>query len=246
MAYSSFFRPLLHYEISAFRDARPQRDPGRIGAMDSADYESRRKSQNREAQRRYRQRQKDRVSQSRSMEMNNGSGTQFNGTGEDWAGSYGVHEAGYPDYMAFEDGTSLIDHAGDSVKTFPSTSHSGGSAESYFDVVQQSSYQPSYAQGQAQAQARAASTSCRSTSSCDSSGSSSRGKSCSSSFKLSKSHAKIYAKVDRMVDELSNVYDFGVEMELMSPDEQLKGSISSIKTQFHRSINRAAKTSSRE
>ncbi len=65
------------------------------------------------------QKQKDRVSQSQSMEMDTGSGMQFNGACEDWAGSYGVNEAAYPDYMTFEDGTSLMDHAGDMVDIFP-------------------------------------------------------------------------------------------------------------------------------
>ncbi|KAF1738029.1 hypothetical protein CRV24_003658 [Beauveria bassiana] len=195
--------------------------------MESTDYESRRKTQNREAQRRYRQKQKDRVSQSQSREMDTDSGMQLNGTGEDWPGSYGVNEAGYADHMTFEDGTSLMDHAGDSVNIFPR------------------SYTHAQAQARTRARATSTSTSSRSSSRSDSSGPNSMGKSSSSSSKLPKSHAKIHAKIDRMVDELSQVYDFGVEMQLISPDEQLYGSISFMKTQFHRSIIRAAKSSYR-
>ncbi|KGQ04927.1 hypothetical protein BBAD15_g9803 [Beauveria bassiana D1-5] len=101
-------------------------------------------------------------------------------------GSYGVNEVGYADYMTYEDGTSLMEHAGDSVKIFPSTSYSGESAESCFGVVQQTSFQVS-------------------PSNSDSSGSNSMGKSfsssssSSSSSKLPKNYAKIHAKIDGMV-----------------------------------------------
>ncbi|KAH8719077.1 hypothetical protein HC256_003698 [Beauveria bassiana] len=250
--------------------------------MESTDYESRRKTQNREAQRRYRQKQKDRVSQSQSREMDTDSGMQLNGTGEDWPGSYGVNEAGYADHMTFEDGTSLMDHAGDSVNIFPVCRanilfmfclflFTAAAAHSTMKLVLPRKwsgpglhllvhqllrrerrtmfwpYAANFFSAQARTRARATSTSTssRSSSRSDSSGPNSMGKSSSSSSKLPKSHAKIHAKIDRMVDELSQVYDFGVEMQLISPDEQLYGSISFMKTQFHRSIIRAAKSSYR-
>lgn len=57
---------------------------------------------------------------------------------------------------------------------------------------------------------------------------------------LPKTHDLILTKVGRMVHDLDRLYDFGVEMQLISPNSELKSSLANTEALFHKSIHKAA------
>ncbi|KAK2026623.1 hypothetical protein LX32DRAFT_701047 [Colletotrichum zoysiae] len=54
-------------------------------------------------------------------------------------------------------------------------------------------------------------------------------------------HNLILSKVDRIVHDLDRLYDFGVDMQLISPNDELKSTLTNVEALFHKSIHKAAK-----
>ncbi|KAK2037261.1 hypothetical protein LZ31DRAFT_560561 [Colletotrichum somersetense] len=58
---------------------------------------------------------------------------------------------------------------------------------------------------------------------------------------LPKTHNLILSKVDRIVHDLDRLYDFGVDMQLISPNDELKSTLTNVEALFHKSIHKAAR-----
>ncbi|KAK1969083.1 hypothetical protein LY78DRAFT_654429 [Colletotrichum sublineola] len=57
---------------------------------------------------------------------------------------------------------------------------------------------------------------------------------------LPKTHNLVLSKVDSIIHDLDRLYDFGVEMQLISPNDELKSTLANIEALFHKSIHKAA------